>query len=61
MLFEGTMDLTQHDETEIAQAGIGRKFQKPTVFENQTVRDNIELALAGNRSVWSSLFLSGKR
>ena len=56
VLFEGTMDLTQHDETEIAQAGIGRKFQKPTVFENQTVRDNIELALAGNRSVWSSLF-----
>ena len=33
VLFEGQMDLTQHDETEIALAGIGRKFQKPTVFE----------------------------
>nr|WP_319486594.1 urea ABC transporter ATP-binding protein UrtD [uncultured Cohaesibacter sp.] len=56
VLFEGKMDLTQHDETEIAQAGIGRKFQKPTVFESQTVRENLELALAGNRGVWASLF-----
>ena len=56
VLFEGNMDLTLHDETEIAQAGIGRKFQKPTVFESQTVRSNIELALSGERSVFASLF-----
>ena len=56
VLFEGDMDLTSHDETEIAQAGIGRKFQKPTVFESQTVRANIELALSGERSVLASLF-----
>ena len=56
VLFEGQMDLTQHDETEIALAGIGRKFQKPTVFESQTVRENLELALSGNRGVWASLF-----
>ena len=38
-------------EPEIAQAGIGRKFQKPTVFERLTVFENLELALAGtNRS-----------
>src|SRR5216683_315257 len=35
--FDGSIDLTRLDETEIAQLGIGRKFQKPTVFENQTV------------------------
>ncbi|SNY90896.1 urea transport system ATP-binding protein [Cohaesibacter sp. ES.047] len=56
VLFEGDMDLTKHDETEIAQAGIGRKFQKPTVFENQTVRANIEMALSRERGVFASLF-----
>src|SRR5581483_1648285 len=34
----------------------GRKFQKPTVFENHTVQDNVELALAGNRTAVHSLF-----
>ena len=33
------------NESQIAQAGIGRKFQKPTVFEEQTVRENITMAL----------------
>jgi urea transport system ATP-binding protein len=42
-------------EPEIAQAGIGRKFQKPTVFEYLTVFENLELALAGNRSFWKAL------
>src|SRR5215218_4382057 len=41
----GTHDLTRLDETEIAELGIGRKFQKPTVFEIHTVEDNIRLAL----------------
>lgn len=54
--FNGTVDLTRLDEAEVALLGIGRKFQKPTVFENQTVRDNIELALAGRRGVTATLF-----
>jgi urea transport system ATP-binding protein len=48
-------DLTRRDEAEIANLGIGRKFQKPTVFENHTVWDNLELALKANRSPWASL------
>lgn len=54
--FNGGTDLTQLDEAAIANLGIGRKFQKPTVFEEHTVFDNLELALAGNRSVFGSLF-----
>src|SRR5215510_9807671 len=41
VLFDGTVDLTRLDETRIAELGIGRKFQKPTVFESQTVQDNL--------------------
>jgi urea transport system ATP-binding protein len=54
VLFNNT-DLTRLDEAAIANLGIGRKFQKPTVFENQTVWDNLELALKANRSPWASL------
>jgi urea transport system ATP-binding protein len=54
--FEGTVDLTAHDEAEIAELGIGRKFQKPTVFESHTVRDNLVLALKGDRGVFFTLF-----
>ncbi|GIL01150.1 MAG: ABC transporter ATP-binding protein [Alphaproteobacteria bacterium] len=54
--FDGDIDLTRHDESEIAQLGIGRKFQKPTVFESHTVRDNIVMALAGPRSATAALF-----
>jgi urea transport system ATP-binding protein len=56
VLFQGRIDLTQHDEAEIASMGIGRKFQKPTVFESHTVYDNLELALAGKRGVAATLF-----
>ncbi|MEL6197841.1 MAG: urea ABC transporter ATP-binding protein UrtD [Pseudomonadota bacterium] len=52
VLFRGEIDLTKRDETDIARLGIGRKFQKPTVFETHTVEDNLLLALAGKRSVW---------
>jgi urea transport system ATP-binding protein len=52
----GTHDLTRLDETEIAQLGIGRKFQKPTVFEIHTVEDNIRLALKANKDVRTTLF-----
>ena len=54
--FDGKHDLTKLDEAAIADLGIGRKFQKPTVFESQTVADNILLALRGPRDVWSALF-----
>jgi urea transport system ATP-binding protein len=57
VLFDrGTVDLTTKDEAAIAQLGIGRKFQKPTVFENHTVEDNVLLALAADRTVRRSLF-----
>jgi len=56
VLFNGGVDLTQLDEASIANLGIGRKFQKPTVFEHHTVFDNLELALKGNRRPQDSLF-----
>jgi urea transport system ATP-binding protein len=55
VLFDGTHNLTKLDETEIAGLGIGRKFQKPTVFDSQTVFDNIELALKSDRRARTSL------
>ena len=54
--FKGKIDLTTHDEADIATMGIGRKFQKPTVFESHTVEDNIALALASDRRVFPTLF-----
>ncbi|MDX1915283.1 MAG: urea ABC transporter ATP-binding protein UrtD [Methylophilus sp.] len=56
VFFGQTLDCTKMTEPQIAQAGIGRKFQKPTVFENHTVFENLELAIKTNKSVWSSLF-----
>ncbi|WP_407716677.1 urea ABC transporter ATP-binding protein UrtD [Mangrovibrevibacter kandeliae] len=56
VFFGGDVDLTQHDEAEIAGMGIGRKFQKPTVFESHTVEDNLRLALSGSRSILRALF-----
>jgi urea transport system ATP-binding protein len=47
--FEGVHDLSKLDETEIAILGIGRKFQKPTVFEMHTVHDNLLLSLKSDR------------
>ncbi|CDM60905.1 MULTISPECIES: urea ABC transporter ATP-binding protein UrtD [Rhizobium] len=54
--FNGQTDLTKLDEADIAQLGIGRKFQKPTVFESHTVWDNLELALNRKRGVFPTLF-----
>ncbi len=53
--FGRNVDLLRLTEPEIAQAGIGRKFQKPTVFEALTVFENLELALAGPKSFWRML------
>jgi len=55
VFFDGTFDLTGLDETEIAQLGIGRKFQKPTVFESHTVEDNLLLALKADRRARAAL------
>ena len=46
------IDLLHLNEAEIAQAGIGRKFQKPTVFEFHSVFENLELSMAGDKRVW---------
>ncbi len=59
VLFDGKFDLTQHDESAIATMGIGRKFQKPTVFDNHTLEDNLLLAMSGNRSIKAMLFDPG--
>jgi urea transport system ATP-binding protein len=56
VFFQGSEDLTRLDESAIANLGIGRKFQRPTVFENLTVYENLELALADSRGTWRTLF-----
>ena len=63
VFFGQTMDLLSMREYEIAAAGIGRKFQKPTVFRGHSVYENLELALHTNKGVWHSLFarLSAKQ
>jgi urea transport system ATP-binding protein len=53
--FNGGIDLTRLDEAAIANLGVGRKFQRPTVFENHTVFDNLELAGKGRRRVAHAL------
>jgi urea transport system ATP-binding protein len=56
VMFNGLYNLTKLDETEIAELGIGRKFQKPTVFDSHTVFDNIELALKSDRRPRATLW-----
>src|SRR5436853_4245667 len=53
--FGQTIDLTRLSESQIAHAGIGRKFQKPTVFEQHTVFENLELARKPDKRVWPTL------
>jgi urea transport system ATP-binding protein len=55
IVFNNEVDLTQYDEAAIANMGIGRKFQKPTVIETLSVFENLELALAGGRNVLAAL------
>jgi urea transport system ATP-binding protein len=63
VFFGSTIDLLRHREAEIAALGIGRKFQKPTVFEQLSVFDNLELALATDKRVRHSMrfALSGEQ
>jgi urea transport system ATP-binding protein len=56
VFFGSTIDLLRYSEPEIAQMGIGRKFQKPTVFEQLTVFENLELALKTGKGVKQSMF-----
>ena len=56
IVFDGAHDLTKLDEPAIGDLGIGRKFQRPTVFESHKVSDNILLALKGPRAAFASLF-----
>jgi urea transport system ATP-binding protein len=55
VLFDGVNDLTRLDEATIANLGIGRKFQKPTVFENLSVFENLELAQKCPRGIGRTL------
>ncbi len=54
--FGQRIDLLRLNESEIAEAGIGRKFQKPTVFEQHSVFENLEMAMAGDKRVWPTLY-----
>jgi urea transport system ATP-binding protein len=55
VFFGQTIDLTRLSEPQIAAAGIGRKFQKPTIFANHSVFENLELAMKTDKGVWASL------
>ena len=55
VFFGSTIDLLRHNEPQIAQLGIGRKFQKPTVFEQLSVFENLELALKTHKGVGASM------
>lgn len=55
VLYGEDVDLTRLDEPAIASLGIGRKFQKPTVFEPHTVWDNLLLSLKADRRPWFAL------
>ena len=57
---ERSISLLGMNEAKIAREGVGRKFQRPTVFEDQTVEANLILALRANRSPWRVLFWSPK-
>ena len=57
---ERSISLIGMNEARIAREGIGRKFQRPTVFEDQTVEANLILALKANRSPWAVLFWKPK-
>jgi len=63
VFFGSNIDLLRLTEPQIAQAGVGRKFQKPTVYEQLSVFENLELALKADRGVRAALFhrLSGQQ
>ncbi len=56
-LVADTCDLTELAEHEVVRHGVGRKFQRPTVFQGHSVIENLELAVHGSKSVWRALFV----
>jgi urea transport system ATP-binding protein len=58
VFFGSNIDLLTLNEPQIAEAGIGRKFQKPTVYEPLTVMENLELAMKSDRRVWSAIWFA---
>ena len=56
VFFGQTIDLTKMSEAEISTAGVGRKFQKPTIFEHHSVFENLELSMKADKRVRSTLF-----
>ncbi|CUH65220.1 L-cystine import ATP-binding protein TcyN [Thalassovita gelatinovora] len=57
---EKSISLLKMSEARIAREGVGRKFQRPTVFEDQSVHDNLLMALKNDRAPWSVLFFKPK-
>ncbi|WP_146348219.1 urea ABC transporter ATP-binding protein UrtD [Falsiphaeobacter marinintestinus] len=55
-----SVNLLKMSEAKIAQAGVGRKFQRPTVFEDQSVFDNLMMAIKNDRTPWGVLFFKPK-
>ncbi|MFD2610925.1 urea ABC transporter ATP-binding protein UrtD [Paenibacillus gansuensis] len=55
VLYQEEIDITRRKEHQIAELGIGRKFQAPSIFSSLTVGDNLELAMRQNRSVWAAM------
>jgi urea transport system ATP-binding protein len=58
VFFGQTIDLTKMSEAEISTAGVGRKFQKPTIFEHHSVFENLELSMKADKRVRKTLFSS---
>jgi urea transport system ATP-binding protein len=58
VFFGQTIDLTRLSEAQISTAGIGRKFQKPTIFEHHSVFENLELSMKADKRVRKTLFSS---
>jgi urea transport system ATP-binding protein len=58
VFFGQTIDVTKMSEAEISTAGIGRKFQKPTIFEHHSVFENLELSMKADKRVRKTLFTS---
>ena len=56
VFFGQTIDLARMSEAQISTAGVGRKFQKPTIFEHHSVFENLELAMKADKRVRTTLF-----
>ncbi|XEC94980.1 urea ABC transporter ATP-binding protein UrtD [Paenibacillus tarimensis] len=55
VIFQGAVDITRRKEHQIAELGIGRKFQAPSIFPTLTVFENLEIAMRQNRGVFATL------